>query len=240
MDRVSASSDHAPPSQLTRIGPEPSSPELVGAAAPTLLPVQAASEGQAMMVDGGLPASMPSIALAARMPPPPSAFSATASAPAAQPAPLLGPGPSRPSSAEPTSRADPSEPSSLSIGKMPFGAPAGLSAGESSARAGPSPGITSDSSGGRTSFLEFPTEATPVGGSRNVASGLDQSQAGGPSSQTRSSVEYRVLSVPVEGVALVQTDPQKSVRPIRVGERLPDGSVLKRADVATGKVETSR
>jgi hypothetical protein len=239
----SISTEPGRPSQPTSSGPEPSVAAPVGVAESAFLPAQAAPEGQAMMSDGDRPPSIPSIGVSDQMLPPSPVFSANVSGVVTKPAQLLGPQtPSWPASAAEgaTTRANQKESGSLSPGKMPLGAPAGSRAGASSASLEPPPASAPNSSGGRTNFLEFPAEPTPVGGSSGVAPGVDQSRAGASSSQARSSVEYRVLSVPVEGVAMVQTDPQKSVRPIRVGERLPDGSVLKRADVATGKVETSR
>lgn len=79
-----------------------------------------------------------------------------------------------------------------------------------------------------------PTQASPM------------QQRGGvyeaPSNQSalKSSVEkrsFQLVSVPTEGVALIQQG--ATIKPIRIGERLPDGSVLKSAASDATGIETS-
>lgn len=60
-----------------------------------------------------------------------------------------------------------------------------------------------------------------------------------PDAPGPSASRLQVLSVPLDGVAMVQTEPNK-FRSFRVGDTLPDGSVLRKADALTGQIETQR
>ena len=59
-----------------------------------------------------------------------------------------------------------------------------------------------------------------------------------PAAQGRESREGRVVSVPADGVVLVQAG--SSIRPVQVGERLPNGEVLVKADSNTGQIESRK
>ena len=50
---------------------------------------------------------------------------------------------------------------------------------------------------------------------------------------------YQVVGVPVDGVLQIKIGKDPAIKPIRVGERLPSGEVLRRANSDTGQVETS-
>ena len=54
-----------------------------------------------------------------------------------------------------------------------------------------------------------------------------------------SNTAYQVVGVPVDGVLQIKIGKDPAIKPIRVGERLPSGEVLRRANSDTGQVETS-
>ena len=54
-----------------------------------------------------------------------------------------------------------------------------------------------------------------------------------------SNTAYQVVGVPVDGVLQIKLGKDPAIKPIRVGERLPSGEVLRRANSDTGQVETS-
>ena len=54
-----------------------------------------------------------------------------------------------------------------------------------------------------------------------------------------SNAAYQVVGVPVDGVLQIKIGKDPAIKPIRVGERLPSGEVLRRANSDTGQVETS-
>jgi cytoskeletal protein RodZ len=50
---------------------------------------------------------------------------------------------------------------------------------------------------------------------------------------------YQVLGVPVDGVLQIKIGKDPAIKPIRVGERLPNGEILRKANSETGQIETS-
>lgn len=50
---------------------------------------------------------------------------------------------------------------------------------------------------------------------------------------------YQVVGVPVDGVLQIKIGKDPAIKPVRIGERLPSGEVLRRANSDTGQVETS-
>jgi hypothetical protein len=60
-----------------------------------------------------------------------------------------------------------------------------------------------------------------------------------PSVAQSSAQPYVGIGVPVDGVLQIQVGRDPAVKHVRIGERLPSGDVLRRADSVTGQVETS-
>ena len=63
--------------------------------------------------------------------------------------------------------------------------------------------------------------------------------AGAANSALVGNTAYQVIGVPVDGVLQIKIGKDPAIKPIRVGERLPGGEVLRRANSDTGQVETS-
>lgn len=72
---------------------------------------------------------------------------------------------------------------------------------------------------------------------RSVSSIYEAPQAVQAPAAKKIEPSLRVVNVPIDG--LLNLDVQGSVRSYKVGERLPDGSVLQNADAKTGKFSTT-
>ena len=54
-----------------------------------------------------------------------------------------------------------------------------------------------------------------------------------------SEISYQIIGVPVDGVVQIKIGNNPTVKPVRVGEKFPNGEILKHANAETGQVETS-
>lgn len=107
----------------------------------------------------------------------------------------------------------------------------------SAARPRPPSGARAERAAARPQAQEAAPSAET--GRRSPTSHPPVSTATAPDTPGPSASSLLVLSVPMDGVAMVQTEPNK-FKSFRVGDTLPDGSVMRKADALTGKIETQR
>ena len=81
--------------------------------------------------------------------------------------------------------------------------------------------------------------ATPALAVVPASSPITTQAANATSSTVIGNTFYQVVGVPVDGVLQIKIGKDPAIKPIRVGERLPSGEVLRRANSDTGQVETS-
>lgn len=72
-----------------------------------------------------------------------------------------------------------------------------------------------------------------------AASPISTQAANATNSPVVGNTAFLVVGVPVDGVLQIKIGKDPAIKPIRVGERLPSGEVLRRANSDTGQIETS-
>ena len=88
-----------------------------------------------------------------------------------------------------------------------------------------------------TASVAKPT--TPAPASVTAATTTPTQTATSNASPVVANTAYQVVGVPVDGVLQIKIGKDPAIKPVRIGERLPGGEVLRRANSDTGLVETS-
>ena len=88
-----------------------------------------------------------------------------------------------------------------------------------------------------TSSVAKPTNPAPA--SVPMVTTMTTQAATSNASLVVANTAYQVVGVPVDGVLQIKIGKDPAIKPVRIGERLPSGEVLRRANSDTGQVETS-